>query len=78
MHMKGLSLHVVFMLIPMLHDIGREHHGELLAEAAQLVEEGRLRPLLDSRRFSLAEIAEAHRHLESGAAVGKVVVDVAP
>ena len=27
MHNKGLTLHVVFMLIPMLHDIGRERHG---------------------------------------------------
>lgn len=33
-------------------------------------------PLLDPRRFTLAEAGEAHRHLESGQAVGKVVIDV--
>ena len=30
LHMKGLSLHAVFMLIPMLHDSGREAHGAIL------------------------------------------------
>jgi NADPH2:quinone reductase len=73
---KGLSLHIVFMLIPMIHDRGRERHGEILQGIADLVASGRLRPLLDPRRFTLAEAGEAHRHLESGRAVGKVVIDV--
>ena len=30
-HFKGLSLHVVFMLIPMLYDHKREEHGAILA-----------------------------------------------
>ena len=33
-HFKGLSLHVVSMLIPMLHDFKRESHGEILRELA--------------------------------------------
>jgi NADPH2:quinone reductase len=77
MHRKGLSLHVVFMLIPMLHDLGRAHHGEILREAAALVEAGKLRPLIDPAHFTLAQVADAHRHLESGHALGKVVVDAA-
>ncbi len=77
MHVKGLSLHVVFMLIPMLHDIGREHHGWILTEAAKLVDAGKLKPLLDEERFTLDRIAEAHRRLEEGKALGKVVVDIA-
>lgn len=76
MHMKGLSLHAVFMLIPMLHDSGREAHGAILREVARLVDAGRLRPVIDSR-FPLARSAEAHARLESGKAVGKIVVDVA-
>lgn len=76
MHMKGLSLHVVFMLIPMLHDVGRARHGEILREAARLAEAGKLRPRLDPSDFSLERMADAHRHLESGQAVGKVVVTV--
>lgn len=77
MHAKGLTLHVVFMLIPMLHGIGRARHGEILRAAAALAEAGRLRPLLDEGRFALDRVADAHRHLESGAVTGKVVIDVA-
>jgi NADPH2:quinone reductase len=76
MHAKGLSLHVVFMLLPMLTGSGRERHGEILAEAARLADAGRLRPVLDPRRFRLDEAGAAHAHLESGKAVGKVVLDV--
>jgi NADPH:quinone reductase len=74
MHAKGLTLHAVFMLIPLLHGVGRAHHGEILTSVAELVDEGRLRPLLDPRRFGFDEVGEAHRHLESGRAVGKVVI----
>lgn len=77
MHVKGLTLHVVFMLIPMLHGIGRARHGEILTEAAGLVAQGKLRPLLDPHRCTLAQAALAHRHLESGAAVGKITIDIA-
>lgn len=77
MHVKGLSLHVVFMLIPMLHNRGREHHGMILREAASLADTEQLRPRLDERRFALADVADAHRHLEGGHAVGKVVIDIA-
>ena len=77
MHIKGLTLHVVFMLIPMLHDVDRAEHGRILREAAALADAGRLRPHLDPERFDLASVADAHRHLEGGHAVGKVVIDVA-
>ncbi|MGB3723675.1 MAG: zinc-dependent alcohol dehydrogenase family protein, partial [Pacificimonas sp.] len=50
-HFKGLSLHVVFMLIPMLHDFQRETHGEILATLAEMVDAGKLKPLLDEERF---------------------------
>ena len=77
MHIKGLTLHVVFMLIPMLHDVDRAEHGRILREAAALADAGRLRSHLDPERFDLASVADAHRHLEGGRAVGKVVIDVA-
>lgn len=77
LHQKGLSLHVVFMLIPMLHDIGRERHGQILQDIAVLADAGKVKPLIDARRFDLAQAADGYRHLESGAARGKVVVDIA-
>lgn len=74
MHAKSLSLHFVFMLLPMLRNIGRAHHGDILTQLADLVIQGQLRPLIDSARFSFAQVAAAHEHLESGRAVGKVVL----
>ncbi len=77
MHAKGLSLHAVFMLIPMLHNRDRAHHGEIMRRAAALADEGRLKPLIDAQRFTLEQIGAAQTRLESGQAVGKVVVEVA-
>ena len=74
MHAKGLTLHVVFMLIPLLHNIGRERHGNILRQIAALVDENRLKPLIDEHKFSMTEVGEAHKYLESGAAIGKIVV----
>jgi len=76
MHAKGLSLHVVFMLIPMLHDIGREAHGRLLRAAAALAEAGKLRPLIDTEHFALADLSRAHEKAEAGRAQGKIVIDI--
>lgn len=77
MHGKALSLHAVMMLVPLLYGIGREEHGHILTEVAGLVDAGRLRPLIDGERFTLAEVGKAHARLESGQALGKLVIDVA-
>jgi NADPH2:quinone reductase len=76
MHNKGLSLHVVFVLLPLLNNIGRETHGETLAHLAQVVDQGKVKPLIDAHQFSLQDISEAHALLESGKAQGKVVVSI--
>ncbi|WP_299554471.1 zinc-dependent alcohol dehydrogenase family protein [Seonamhaeicola sp.] len=74
-HFKGLSLHVVFMLIPMLYNHKREDHGEILRNIANVVEAGALKPILDEQQFSLDEAGKAHARLESGRAMGKVVIE---
>ncbi|MEJ8569588.1 zinc-dependent alcohol dehydrogenase family protein [Elongatibacter sediminis] len=75
-HFKGLSLHVVFMLIPMLHDQGRERHGAILTQLADIVDAGALKPLLDEQCFALSEVGQAYDRLTSGQAIGKVVVEI--
>ncbi len=74
-HFKGLSLHVVFMLIPMLHDHKREVHGAILAKLAEIVEAGALRPLLDEMQFGITDVGQAYARLTSGDATGKVVIE---
>ena len=75
MHSKGLSLHVVFMLIPLLHNLGRSHHGEILRNIAQLVDDKKLRPSLDDSRVRFADVAQAHARLEAVEHCGKIVLE---
>ena len=75
-HFKGLSLHVVFMLIPMLYNYQREQHGAILAKLSEIVDAGGLKPLLDGQQFALADVGQAYARLGSGQAMGKVVVEI--
>ena len=75
-HFKGLSLHVVFMLIPMLHNYKREEHGTILAKLGEIVDAGALQPLLDEKKFNLTEVGKAYDRLTSGQAMGKVVIEI--
>lgn len=74
LHAKGLSLHVVFMIIPLLYNRGRERHGAILRELSALVEAGKVKPLIDPHRFTFADAPAAHAFLQGGTAVGKVVL----
>jgi len=76
LHNKGLSLHVVFMLLPMLTHQGREMHGEILTKLAEIVDQGKLKPLIDPKHFTLKTVNEAHAYLESGKAKGKVILTI--
>lgn len=74
LHMQGASLHLVFILIPILKGIDRARHGRILNEAAQLVEAGKLQPMIDDKRFTFDQIADAHAYAETGKQIGKVLV----
>ena len=76
LHMRGLSMHVVFMLIPMFYDQAerKAHHGEILRELARRVDAGEVRPLVHGERFDFADVGKAHALLERGGAIGKVVL----
>lgn len=75
-HFKGLSIHVVFMLIPMLHNFKREEHKTILTKLAEIVDAGALKPLLDEKKYGLAAVGKAYDRLTSGQAMGKVVVEI--
>jgi NADPH:quinone reductase len=73
---KAATYSGVFTLLPLLTGEGREHHGEILRAAARLVEAGRLRALLDPRKFTLQTAAQAHELIEQRKAQGKLIVDI--
>ena len=66
---------MIFRSIPLLHGIGMDNQPRLLSALSEMLEQGAIRPLLDPKRFSFARIAEAHRHIESGRAVGKILLE---
>ena len=75
LHAKGLTLHLVYMLIPMLSGSNRAYHGEILGKIADLVDKKQIRPLIDHKTFTFTEVAAAHAYLESGKALGKIVLN---
>ncbi|MFP6854540.1 MAG: zinc-binding dehydrogenase, partial [Opitutales bacterium] len=73
-HVRGLTLHVVFMLLPLVRNQGRKRHGAILREAALLAEAGKLRPHIHGEAFPFERVGDAHALLESGDAMGKVAL----
>ena len=73
---RGASYSGVFTLMPLLTGEGHVHHGEILSLAAELVEAGKLRPLLAERVFQLSDLDGAHEAVVRGS-LGKVVVRIA-
>jgi NADPH2:quinone reductase len=74
--LRSASLHGVFVLHPMISGEGRKHHGDILRQTTKLIEEGKLKPLIDPRKFNLDNAIEAHKAVSDGSAIGKIVVDI--
>lgn len=49
--------------------------AEFARQVLPLFGQGRCRPVID-RRFPLAEVGDAHRHMEANANIGKILLDV--
>ncbi|WP_433769705.1 zinc-dependent alcohol dehydrogenase family protein [Pseudomonas putida] len=73
---RGATYSGVFTLLPLLTGQGREHHGEILSQAARLIEAGKLKPIVDPHRFTLDTAEAAHELLKSGAAQGRLVIEI--
>lgn len=72
---KAATIHTQNMSIPLITGEGRAHHGEILRQAAELADAGKLKPLIDPNRFTFAQANEAHALFESGKHVGKIVLE---
>jgi len=76
MHAKSLSLHVVFMLLPLITGQGRFVHGDILAQVAELVDADHVAVLLDDATFKATEIGKAHRYWSEGGSIGKILIEM--
>lgn len=75
LHSKGLSFHVVFMLLHILNENHRKQHGEILKKLTSIIENGDFKPLIDKKTFTFDNVSEAHQHLESNLGIGKIVLE---
>ncbi|MBI5447123.1 MAG: zinc-dependent alcohol dehydrogenase family protein [Gammaproteobacteria bacterium] len=71
---KGLTLHTIMQPLPLITRLRRAHYGEILMKIAYLVDQGSIHPLLDHQTFNFNDVGKAHFHLESGKAIGKIVL----
>lgn len=71
---KALTLHVVFIEIPVLREEYRHINGDILRKVTEVVEAGKLRPLIDKKQFTFDEVAAAHEYYETGEYIGKIVL----
>jgi NADPH:quinone reductase len=74
LHSKALSFHVVFMLLHILNEDHRRQNGDSLKKITSIIEAGKLRPLIDQKRFTFDEVSAAHQYLEANQAIGKIVL----
>ncbi len=71
---RGLTIHIPNMSIPLLTGVGRERQGEILGEIAKHVDEGKLKPLVHEQRFTFEVANEAHALYETKKHIGKIVL----
>lgn len=76
LHSKSLSLHVIFIMLTQKTEEGRKEHGDILQKIASLVENDKLKPLINPKRFTFEKIKEAHDYFENKEVeYGKVLVE---
>jgi NADPH:quinone reductase-like Zn-dependent oxidoreductase len=66
----------VFTLYPLLSGKNRKRFGEILKEAAQLFETGKLKIMVDEKSYSLEQTNEAFSNIENRISKGKTVVEI--
>lgn len=72
---KSANLHMVLQPLPLITGQRRADYKELLGKVAEVIDREGFKPLLDKNKFTFSNVAAAHEHLESGLAIGKVVLE---
>ncbi|MBB6445226.1 zinc-dependent alcohol dehydrogenase family protein [Bacillus benzoevorans] len=74
LHSKGLSFHVVFMLLHMMNENERQQNKVRLNHISSIINEGKLHPVIDPKHFTFDDVSAAHQYLEDNKAIGKIVL----
>lgn len=72
MHAKSVTLHAVFILLPLISDSGREEMGKNLAHIGDLMQSGSLKLLMHEKSFGFTQASKAHELLERNDHIGKI------
>ncbi|MEM1139425.1 MAG: zinc-binding dehydrogenase [Pseudomonadota bacterium] len=72
--LKWLNFKSVFAATPIVDGTEKARVGHILAEVASLVDDAKLRPLIDERRFGFSEVGAAHEVAEHNSPTGKVLL----
>jgi zinc-binding alcohol dehydrogenase family protein len=74
---KSISIHWELMFTKTLFDYKLESQGEILSEVARLIDQGKVKTTMTSKvkGANVANLKKAHEILESGASIGKIVIE---
>lgn len=72
--LKWLTFVSTFAGRSIVESVEQDHVGEILREITKLVDQGKLKPLLDSEQFKFSSVARAHDYAENQGPTGKVVL----
>ncbi|PEL11157.1 zinc-dependent alcohol dehydrogenase family protein [Bacillus sp. AFS017336] len=76
LHNKSLSLHVIFIMLTQKTKEGRMEHSAILNKISSLVEEGKLKPLINPKSFTFNQVKEAHDYFENNEVqFGKLLIE---
>lgn len=73
---RGATYSGVFTLYPLISGEHRAAHGAILTAITHIAEAGKLKPLMDRRRYTFDTVEDAYLAMENRTAYGKVVIDV--
>jgi len=72
-HAKSLTLHAIFILLPLLNEEGRDSLGQDLADIAATIDNGEIRPL-PVTVLPMSQVVNVHRDYEAGRLQQKTVL----
>jgi NADPH2:quinone reductase len=76
LYFKNASLHTVFQPLPIMSQQNMEKYGNMLKLIANFIDNNNIKPLIDTTNFTFNQVAKAHDYLESGKAIGKLVITI--